>query len=244
MNRTKFLLGVTAVVVVFLLIGGVGFKSRRFIRVHGVTKFDYECLHNEAEGTAVVVNPHAHSGLTKMEGVTTVRCADLPEDTKKILGIIDPLLQIMHRYDEIMRRYVTRANELPHGTPEHVHKFIKGCTWKRGQKPTLPLQKFKEFVELPQDAAVQDHWINVASSPQSEIPADEYVPIEQIMVSKRVLDGAPPYFLKAVDPVSAMEDPEVVRPLCMMAAPEYCKLKIAVPEHCRPHVDEPLGVHC
>lgn len=241
MNKGKFVLATTVTIVLVLLIATGCDHGPHSVRVHRVTKFDYECLHNEAEGTAVVVNPHAHSTLTKMArggapGVTTVKCVDLPEDTQKILGIIDPLLHIMHRYDEMMRRYTDRTDELPHGTPEHVEKFIKGCTWKRGQKPALPLQKFKEFVELPQDAVVQDH----IAPPQSEIPADEYVPIEEIMISqesKRVLAEKRPYYVKAVDPVSAMADPEVVRPLCMMAAPEYCKLKIAVPEHCRPHVE-------
>lgn len=215
-----------------LILGKRGGTSR-ILRVQVNTPRQWECIYDRKNNYATLVSPLAHPGLIRKShrGMPTAPCDSLPEESRKVMGVIDPLLHLMHRYDDMMRRYVGRPEELPEGTPGHVHDFIKGCVWKRGVRP--PVEQFRQFVELPDGATVGDH----IAPPQSE-------PVEHLGVEAHPLQALfneqidEMVSLKAVDPPAALRDPAIREAGCKMVQGEYCKLKIAVPHHCRPHVSE------
>lgn len=194
------------------------------------TPRQWECLYSADTKYATLVNPLAHPGLIRRShrGLPKAPCDSLPRDTRKVMGVIDPLLHLMHQYDDMMRRYVGRTEDLPPGTPEHVHKFIKGCVWKRGVRP--PVDQFRRFVELPDDAVVGDH----IAPPQSEPLSQGVEPHPLPTLFKHQVEEITN--LKAVDPPAAIRDPRVRKAGCAKVQGEYCNLKMTIPRHCAAHI--------
>lgn len=208
--------------------------STRVLRVQVNTPRQWECIYDRKNNYATLVSPLAHPGLIRRShrGMPTAPCDSLPQDSRKIMGVIDPLLHLMHRYDDMMRRYVGRAEELPPGTPGAVRDFIKGCPqMKRGMGPSV--EQFRQFVELPDDAVVGDHIAPPQSEPVEHMGAEVH-PLHELF-SEQIDEMVS---LKAVDPPATLRDPAALAAGCKMVQGEYCKLKIAVPLHCRAHVSD------
>lgn len=234
MKKTTVVAFVGVLVCIFWLgvLLGRGRKGTLRIQVKYATPRPWECLYSAGAKYATLVNPLAHPGLIRRShrGLPTAPCDSLPGGTRKVMGVIDPLMHLMHQYDDMMRRYVGRTEELPHGTPEHVHQFIKGCVWKRGA--TASTDHFRQFVELPDDAVVGNHIAPPQSEPVDNLGVEPH-PLPTLF-AEQIEEITPA--LSFVDPPSAIRDPGVRRAGCAKVRDEYCKLKMTIPRHCAAHI--------
>lgn len=213
------------------------------VEVNHKTHLTYTCVYDNERKRAAVVNPHAHRGDIRTafmrNGAVEIDCADVPEGTKVIVGVIDPVRHFFNQYDHLMRHFVHNHHFVPKYFPDGTREFIGGCTWGPGHEGHEPhhdvahhLDTLKKFVktvgkqiEAPQTEPIR--MFNAVPIPVPEVFSEE---------SRRLVAGRPH---KAVDPPSALVDPEVRRGVCEMMADDYCFLKMEVPEPCKVFISCP-----